>query len=203
MELAWVDTVLGGSGILLEMAAAFPAVASAAARHLEGHDCPSSCYRCLRTYRNQRVHRLLNWRLVLPYLRAAAGEAIRTEGRLGAAAHVVDGPEWEEARREGCESPQELRLLRAIRAAGLPEPEKQYEVREGGILLTEADFAYPAQRVLIYVDGLAFHSSIRQRVHDNRQTNELQNLGYRVLRFLGREIPGAPAIIAAGLQGGG
>jgi len=200
VELAWVDTVLGGSGILREMAAAIPAVASAAVRHLEGHDCPRSCYRCLRTYRNQRVHRLLNWRLVLSYLRAAAGETIHSQGPLSAAAHVVEGPEWEEARREGCGSPQELRLLRAIREAGLPEPEKQHEVRQNGRLITRADFAYLAQRVLIYVDSLAFHSSIRQRIHDTRQTNDLQNMGYRVFRFLAREILQAPDVIRSALE---
>ena len=65
LEIVWVDTVLGGSGILPEMASRFPEVARSALQHLQGHDCPSSCYLCLRTYRNQRVHRLLNWRLIV------------------------------------------------------------------------------------------------------------------------------------------
>lgn len=103
---------------------------------------------------------------------------------------TTEGPEWAEARAEGCESPQELNLLKAIRLDGsLPEPERQLEVYDQGRVLTRADFAYTdcEPKLLIYVDGLAFHSEVRQRVHDNRITNRLQMLNYRVLRFLGSE----------------
>ena len=100
------------------------------------------------------------------------------------------GPEWDEARQEGCESPLELRLLRAIRAAGLPEPVKQHQVYDArGCLLTRADFAYVTpKRILIYADGLEFHSAIRQRIHDTRQSNQLQTEGWQVLRFLGPQV---------------
>jgi hypothetical protein len=41
------------------------------------------------------------------------------------------------------ESPLELRLLKAIRAAGLPEPVKQHKIYDSrGRLLTRAAFAY-------------------------------------------------------------
>lgn len=112
-----------------------------------------------------------------------------------AAAPAVEGPEWEEARQEGCESPQELNLLKAIRADGtLPEPEKQHVVYDQNKLLTRADFAYTdcEPKLLIYVDGLAFHSDVRQRVHDNRITNRLQMMGYVALRFLGTETHNTP-----------
>jgi len=189
MEILWTDTVLGGSGILEGLAAHFPAVAAAAAEHLAGHDCPKSCYRCLRTYRNQRQHGRLNWRLVVRYLEAAAQESvIRAESDVDSPL-PAEGLEWDEARREGCESPLELRLLRAIRGLGLPEPDKQSEIQNArGAMLTRADFAYPDKRLLVYVDSLAFHTALSQRLHDSRQTNELQTMGYRVLRFLGPEV---------------
>lgn len=189
MEIIWIDTVLGGSGILNEMVLNFPAVAQAAVQHLNGHDCPSSCYRCLRSYRNQRIYRLLNWRLVLPTLMAASSETLTAVGTNRPSQSIMEGPEWDAARREGCGSPLELRLLLAIRQAGLAEPQKQFRITdESGHMLTQADFAYPDRRLLIYVDGLAFHSSIRMRIHDARQTNQLQNMGYRVLRFIGAQI---------------
>jgi len=76
-----------------------------------------------------------------------------------------------------------------MRAEGLPEPEKQFEVQAPtGHLITVADFAYPSSGLLIYVDGLAFHSSLRRRIHDTFQTNQLQNMGYRVLRFVGAQV---------------
>jgi len=102
-----------------------------------------------------------------------------------------EGPVWDAARAEGCESPQELNLLKAIRADGsLPEPTKQYEVWDGGRVLTRADFAFLTsdKKVLIYVDGLQWHSSLRQRTLDNRITNRLQMMAYLVLRFLGSEV---------------
>jgi Protein of unknown function (DUF559) len=158
-------------------------------RHLEGHDCPASCYRCLLSYRNQRVHGVLNWRLAMPYLQAAAASEL-VPLASAAAPPRSEGPEWDEARREGCESPLELRLLKAIRAAGLPEPLKQHEVYDSrGHLLTRADFAYVTpKRILIYADGLEFHSAIRQRIHDTRQSNQLQTEGWQVLRFLGPQV---------------
>jgi hypothetical protein len=171
------------------MAERLPAVAAAALKHLEGHECPSSCYRCLRSYRNQRLHDLLNWRIVVPQLQALAGSALEPAGEVAPSWHGIGGPEWDEARAEGCESPQELRLLRAMREAGLPEPARQYEVAsEDGATVTRADFAFPERRLLVYVDGLAFHSTLRQRVHDSRQTARLQAMGWKVLRFVGPEV---------------
>lgn len=193
MEIVWVDTVLGGSGILKDMVERFPAVAASTVEHLNGHDCPAACYRCLKTYRNQRIHRLLNWRLVMPQLSAAAADGIIDLGTSRPDRSTTEGAEWEEARREGCGSPMELRLLRAMRENSLPEPVKQQPVADDrGRQITVADFAYPDKQLLIYVDGLAFHSSLRSRVHDTRQTNQLQNMGYRVLRFLGYQVSKEP-----------
>ncbi len=141
MEIVWIDRTLGGSGILESVAARFPEVAAAAVRHLNGHDCAKACYRCLMTYRNQRVHRLLDWRLAWHHLEAAARETLEPRGAARVSPHVTEGPEWDEARQAGCESPPELRLLRAMREAGLPEPEKQYWVLDAsGVPLTRVDF---------------------------------------------------------------
>jgi len=76
----------------------------------------------------------------------------------------------------------------------LPEPDKQHVVYDHNKLLTRADFAYTdcEPKLLIYVDGLAFHSEVRQRVHDNKITNRLQMMGYLVLRFLGTETHNTP-----------
>lgn len=125
----------------------------------------------------------------MPYLQAAGASEVEP---LASATRPTqgEGPEWDEARREGCESPLELRLLKAIRAAGLPEPLKQHEVYNSrGRLITRSDFAYMTpKRVLIYADGLEFHSAVRQRIHDMRQSNQLQTEGWQVLRFLGSQV---------------
>lgn len=195
LDILWIDRIVGGSGVLHRLALNFPKIAKAALDHLDGHDCPNSCYRCLRSYRNQWWHKMLDWRLIVPYLRGVTGEQVERLENVEAAAPTVEGPEWEEARQEGCESPQELNLLKAIRADGtLSEPEKQHVVYDQNKLLTRADFAYTdcEPKLLIYVDGLAFHSEVRQRVHDNKITNRLQMMGYLVLRFLGTETHNTP-----------
>ena len=137
----------------------------------------------------------------MPYLQAAAASELEP---LVATAQPSrgEGPEWDEARREGCESPLELRLLKAMRVAGLPEPLKQHKVYDSrGRLLTRADFAYVTpKRILIYADGLEFHSAIRQRIHDTRQSNQLQSEGWQVLRFLGPQVHRNPTDCIAQLR---
>jgi len=78
----------------------------------------------------------------------------------------------------------------AVVAAGLPAPAKQMSVTDNGYLLTIADLALVNDdvKLLIYVDGLAFHSSMRQRIHDAQQTKRLTEMGYTVLRFPGPRV---------------
>jgi hypothetical protein len=195
LDILWIDRIVGGSGVLHRLAQHFPRVAEAALRHLDGHDCPNSCYRCVRSYRNQWWHKQLDWRMVVSHLGAVTGEVVEILDPVAPVLSAAEGAEWQEARLEGCESPQELRLLKVIRADGtLPEPDKQHVVFDINRLLTRADFAYLdcEPKLLIYVDGLAWHSEVRQRVHDNRVTNRLQMLGNLVLRFLGTETHRTP-----------
>jgi hypothetical protein len=173
VDILRIDRVIGGSGILQRLVQNFPKVAQAALQHLEGHDCPNSCYRCLRSFRNPYVHKVLDWRQTVSYLRALTCESMVVEGPIEGVKPLAatEGPDWAEARAEGCESPQELRLLKAIRAdGGMSEPSKQYKVYDGNRVLTRADFAYLdcQPQLLLYVDGLEWHFDPRQRVHDNR-----------------------------------
>jgi very-short-patch-repair endonuclease len=64
-----------------------------------------------------------------------------------------------------------------------------------------SDFAnVTPKRILIYADGLEFHSAIRQRIHDTRQSNQLQTEGWQVLRFLGPHVQRNPADCVTQLQ---
>jgi hypothetical protein len=61
-------------------------------------------------------------------------------------------------------SPLELKFLRLFEAHGF-HPEKQVPVSptQGGAPISVADFAVPARRVAIYVDGVAFHTGTNLR----------------------------------------
>lgn len=61
------DTVAGGAGLVKRIAENLPGVADAARTRIQNCDCgvETSCYRCLRVYRNQKYHDQLRRDLVL------------------------------------------------------------------------------------------------------------------------------------------
>jgi very-short-patch-repair endonuclease len=81
-------------------------------------------------------------------------------------------------------------MLAIIRRAGLPEPVCQHPV-----LQYRPDFCWPARRLIAEADGSA-HDTPSGRLHDARRDVELQNAGWRVLRFPKRVILGEPAYVA-------
>lgn len=72
----------------------------------------------------------------------------------------------------------EDRLLEIVRAARLPEP-----VLNTRVLGYEVDFLWTDSRVVVEVDGYAFHGSHASFVGDRQRDAELTAAGYRVLRF--------------------
>jgi very-short-patch-repair endonuclease len=86
----------------------------------------------------------------------------------------------------------EQRLLALIRAAGLPLPRSN--VRLHG---HEVDFLWPAQRLIVEVDGFAYHSTREAFERDRRRDAGLQALGYRVIRLTWRQIVHEPEATVA------
>jgi very-short-patch-repair endonuclease len=66
-----------------------------------------------------------------------------------------------------------------------------------------ADFAAPARRLIVEVDG-AYHA--QRRAADRRRDRKLQRLGWRVLRLdaelVLRDVPAAVALVRAALAAG-
>ncbi|HSK18897.1 MAG TPA: DUF559 domain-containing protein [Longimicrobiales bacterium] len=69
-------------------------------------------------------------------------------------------------------------LLALTQKAGLPRPELNVQV-----LGHEVDFVWRDARVIVEVDGYAFHASAHSFGADRRRDAELTAAGYRVLRF--------------------
>lgn len=156
--LTFVDAAVGGSGFLERMASELHLVARKALEHLEGHerDCDRACYRCLKSYTNQRHHEHLNWVTILDDLDAlASGAPELLPVRVG---DTFDPRLWLEAYEAGVGSPLELKFLRLFEKEGLTV-EKQFPIAFAGrsSAATIADFAIPEGRIAIYVDGAAFH----------------------------------------------
>src|SRR5262249_26565096 len=58
--LQFYETAPGGAGYLVQLASDLPKWANAATGRLFNHECEHSCYRCLKSYRNQADHAILN-----------------------------------------------------------------------------------------------------------------------------------------------
>ena len=81
----------------------------------------------------------------------------------------------------------ERRLLELLAVAGLPAPATN--VRVGGY---EVDFLWRAQRLVVEVDGYAFHGTRAAFERDRLRDAELQASGLAVLRVTWRQIVDAP-----------
>jgi very-short-patch-repair endonuclease len=95
----------------------------------------------------------------------------------------------------------ERRMLALIRAARLPAPGANVHVNGH-----EVDLLWPEQRLIVEVDGFAFHSTRHAFERDRTRDAQLQAAGYRVLRVTWRQIQDEPealiATLAASLQAG-
>ena len=86
----------------------------------------------------------------------------------------------------------ERRLLELIRAAGLPAP--RTNARVAGL---EVDVLWPAQRLIVEVDGYEFHGPRPAFERDRRRDGRLLAAGYRVLRVTWLELVERPERVLA------
>lgn len=83
----------------------------------------------------------------------------------------------------------EIKLARALVAAGLPRPAIAYRVVDAsGQTIAELDLAYVPEQIAIEVDGYIWHSSPWQKRYDTSRQNRLVLRGWRVLRFTSEDI---------------
>ncbi len=103
-----------------------------------------------------------------------------------------------EARDPAASVPQsvfETRLLRLLKDAGLPRPELQHQVRDGGRLIAVVDFAYPEVRLAIEADGYRWHSGRARWEHDRARRNDLTLLGWRVIHVTWTDLTRRPQAV--------
>lgn len=86
----------------------------------------------------------------------------------------------------------ETRYLRILRRAGLPLPERQYPIRDGGRLIGVVDFAFPSVRLAIEVDGYRWHSGRVRWEKDLARRNALTSLGWRVIHVTAKAMERDP-----------
>jgi very-short-patch-repair endonuclease len=104
----------------------------------------------------------------------------------GPVRELVEGDRWTTRTRSEAE---EL-FLELTRKGGLPHPE--INVRLGRY---EVDFLWRQQRVVVEIDGYAYHSSRAALERDHRRDAELQATGYLVIRISWRELTREPEAV--------
>lgn len=117
----------------------------------------------------------------------------RAQGRKGAALlggvladhYAVEAPTRSEL---------EKLLIRLCEQAGVPRPRVNSQVSGG-----EADFVWPAERLIVETDGYATHGTRRAFEHDRARDSGLTLQGWRVVRITWRQLTGAPDQVAATL----
>jgi hypothetical protein len=99
------------------------------------------------------------------------------------------------------ESVLESRFEVLIVAAGLPQPERQHEIfGRDGVRVARVDFAYPAARLAIEVDGLRFHAGADDWRRDLARQNRIVALGWLVLRFTAADLELRPREVASAIE---
>lgn len=122
-----------------------------------------------------------NLKLIAPGSFGEYVDTYRRSGRSGVARSV----RWLESvadRERAIGSNFETDVLQAIRAVGLPEPEKQYEVIRRSGRPAFIDLAWPPIKLAIEPGHSRYHHGERER-QDRIRDEELSELGWRTVRF--------------------
>ncbi len=95
------------------------------------------------------------------------------------------------------DSRSEVRLVEILQTHGLPEPAFHHLVERNGRVIAELDVSYPEFKVAIEVDGYGVH--LRSQAvfeNDRHRQNDLEILGWAVLRFTRRALRDHPDRVA-------
>lgn len=125
-----------------------------------------------------QVKRLASYGELLAVVERGSGR--RGVGKLRDIVALLDAPSF-------TRSEAERRLLDLVRAAGLPAPRTNVCV-----VGVEVDALWPERRLVVEVDGYAFHGTRAAFERDRRRDARLLVAGYRVIRLTWRQLTREP-----------
>jgi len=183
VDLFLYDPMPGGSGLLHQILDNWEEINSAGVTLTDEcpHQCETSCYECLRSYRNVFYHELLNRHRAKEILEEIATIEISHDIPENVIDRRIDGEST---------LPSEDRLGQMLSDEGFPPPQKQYEIPisiEGfpAVKRTTPDFAYPEEKLAVYLDGMSthIHGNPQTQLIDRLITDELEALNWNVIRI--------------------
>lgn len=82
----------------------------------------------------------------------------------------------------------EMRVIRQLLAAGLPDPVRQHEIHHHGQFVARVDLAYPDDRLAIELDGFRWHAGRGPFRSDRLRRNRIEAAGWRLLETAPEDI---------------
>ncbi len=149
-DLLIYDPMPGGSGLLEQMLARWQELIATAKELLTGcvQACETACYSCLKTFRNQFHHQLLN--------RHRALELIESLNYAPQGYRDIVAVFEEERPQDGSPSnTPEARLLRLLHDHHFPAGQCRQRITTSLGIATEPDWLHEPTKVAIYLDGMS------------------------------------------------
>jgi very-short-patch-repair endonuclease len=94
----------------------------------------------------------------------------------------------------------ERRFLRLCVDAGLPRPRLQLPIEHAPGTWHKVDFAWPALRLAVEVDGGAIHTTLTAARRDRHLDRQIRATGWRVERFMEDDVVDTPEVVLAALR---
>ena len=96
------------------------------------------------------------------------------------------------------ESPFETLLRLLLAQAGLgPETLQRLVYDADGRIAARLDLAWPSVKLALEADGRAYHDSLTALYHDRERANDLEVLGWMILRFTWADLKGRPGWVVS------
>ena len=184
-QIILYETIPGGVGYMEKLPKYWCEVMDRAYDILYGHECDRSCYRCLKNYSNQKDHEFLNKKAIKDLMERIRAECPKKDETTNMPINF--------------DSVLEKEFYEIFDRYGIQKPEKDHYIISDneGKIIANADFAYPSRKIVIFVDGLSYHYSTKDQINKTTDiTNELQLIGWTVLRFTTGNIRDNPAGVA-------
>lgn len=139
----------------------------------------------------KRVERVLDWFWARGLVNAQSLSEVLTHLRGRGRKGVALMRDLINARRDGYtpfESGLEQRFEDLLRTAGVPVPDRQVEICDGGGFVARVDYVYRQFLIAIFIDSDRFHTAKLDREHDRGQTLRLERMGYRVMHVVEHDV---------------
>ena len=175
------DPMPGGSGFLPQIVQYWENICERGRHALEScaSECETACYSCLKHFRNQLDHDILNRHTAINLLGDLAFPLTLD--------HVIPAVVVQpEVSPEADDSPAETNFVALCKARSFPvPPESQFKVDLGAGSYTIADFAYPEQKVLVFIDGMSkkLHGDPDRQRKDKVARAKLKMKGFHVVEI--------------------